>query len=296
MKKSVIIVLVIFASIALTAGIVKAASEYNITSTLGGVSGDFFDLDGTLIVDSMKVGAQGVGGVTFFNGTIINNTTGDDDADNPVTFGDNVRIDGRVYRGATAGTGDAQPFIVNDNMEVVGTLTVAGLSGTGIVGTDNIADGVVATADLADSSVTSAKIADGTIATADLDDETVTQAEQSSDATGDSTTETDPSYDVIESMTGTTQASKVFVSFSGDFNTDAFHGEVTVFLIVDGEKIDHTSRTGSNAEPDDRIVLAFNALVDVTAGTHTFQVGWNTNDGDTAYVYNDTLDIIELKK
>jgi len=31
----------------------------------------------TLIVPSIKVGKQGVGGVTFFNGTIINNTTND---------------------------------------------------------------------------------------------------------------------------------------------------------------------------------------------------------------------------
>ena len=43
-----------------------------------------------------------------------------------MTFGDDMRIDGRVYRGATAGTSDSQPFIVNDNMEVAGTLTVGG--------------------------------------------------------------------------------------------------------------------------------------------------------------------------
>jgi len=126
MKRGLVTIMVIIASIALTAGIVKAASEYNVTSTLGGVSGDIFDLDGTLKVDSLRVGQQSIGGVTFFNGTIINSTTDSTGADNPVTFGDNVRIDGRVYRGATAGTGDAMPFIVNDNMEVAGNLTIDG--------------------------------------------------------------------------------------------------------------------------------------------------------------------------
>ncbi len=81
-------------------------------------------IDDTLQVNSLKVGSQGVGGVTFFNGTIVNETTGDNNANNPVTFGDNVRIDGRVYRGATAGTSDSQPFIINDNAEIDGSLTV----------------------------------------------------------------------------------------------------------------------------------------------------------------------------
>lgn len=78
------------------------------------------------VFDSLTVGKQGVGGVTFFNGTIVNSTT-ENGNDNPVTFGDNVRIDGRVYRGATSGSGDSQPFIVNDDAEVVGSLSVSGV-------------------------------------------------------------------------------------------------------------------------------------------------------------------------
>ncbi|MBU0598453.1 hypothetical protein KKF61_05725 [Patescibacteria group bacterium] len=81
-------------------------------------------IDDALQVNSLKVGQQGAGGVTYFNGTIVNETTGDDGANNPVTFGDNVRIDGRIYRGATAGTTDSLSLIVNDNMEVEGSLTV----------------------------------------------------------------------------------------------------------------------------------------------------------------------------
>jgi len=65
MKRSLVVVAIVICSIALTVGIVKAAS-FNVTSTLGGVSGDTFDLDGTLIVDSLKVGAQGEGGRYFF--------------------------------------------------------------------------------------------------------------------------------------------------------------------------------------------------------------------------------------
>ena len=93
----------------------------------------------TVIVPSIKVGAQGVGGVTFFNGTIVNATTGDDDANNPVTFGDDVRIDGRVYRGATAGpeTDSSTPFIINDNLQVLGTIQGSSLIGAGQLTTSN---------------------------------------------------------------------------------------------------------------------------------------------------------------
>lgn len=123
-NRTISVICITVASFLVTTGIVYATTR-NITSGLGGTSGDTFDLDGTLIVDSLKVGGS-KGGVTFFNGTILNNTTGTGGADNPVAFGDNVRIDGRVYRGSTAGTSDNQPFIVNDNMEVAGTLTVGG--------------------------------------------------------------------------------------------------------------------------------------------------------------------------
>jgi hypothetical protein len=126
-----------------------------------------FQLDGGIKVASLHVGAQGVGGVTYFNGTIINNTT-TSGADNPVTFGDNVRIDGRIYRGATAGTSDALPVIVNDNLEVAGYLTIGSLASSGVINSANVLDGAIATADVADSAITSAKIADGTITGSDI--------------------------------------------------------------------------------------------------------------------------------
>lgn len=82
---------------------------------------------GTVEVDSLKVGKQDVGGVTFFNGTIINSTTTNGNG-NPVTFGDDVRIDGRVFRGSSAGTSDSQPFIVNDNFETTGSISMGAQS------------------------------------------------------------------------------------------------------------------------------------------------------------------------
>ena len=86
--------------------------------------------------DSIYIGKQDEGGVTFFNGTIVNSTTTNtDDAagaevENPVTFGDDVRIDGRIWRGETSGSGDDMPTIILDDMEISGDLTIAGdLSG-----------------------------------------------------------------------------------------------------------------------------------------------------------------------
>jgi hypothetical protein len=105
MKRNLAILFIAIAAMALTVGVVKAASA---------------------VYDTLTIGRQSVGGVTYFNGTMKNNTT-TNGADNPVTIGDNLRVDGRVYRGTTAGTADTLPFIVNDNMEVAGSLTVGGL-------------------------------------------------------------------------------------------------------------------------------------------------------------------------
>ncbi len=83
-------------------------------------------VNGTGIFDSIKVGKQGVGGVTFFNGTIINETTDENDKPVPVTIGDDVRIDGMIWRGATSGPGDSMPIKLNDDVSVYGNLTVTG--------------------------------------------------------------------------------------------------------------------------------------------------------------------------
>ena len=104
----------------------------------------------------IEVGEQGTGGVAFLNGTIIN-TTNSDGVDNPVTIGDNLRVDGELWRGETAGPGDNMPVKVNDNLEVQGTI-----SGT-------LAEGTVQNGSIADNAITKAKIADSSITDAKLD-------------------------------------------------------------------------------------------------------------------------------
>lgn len=57
-------------------------------------------------------GTSGEGGVTFFNGTIINASAGS----TPVTFGDDVRIDGAIWRGPSKGTSDGRPLKIADTL------------------------------------------------------------------------------------------------------------------------------------------------------------------------------------
>jgi hypothetical protein len=87
----------------------------------------------------VHIGQQGTGGVTYFNGTIVNATT-TNNVGNPVTFGDDVRIDGTLFRGATQGPGDNYPLKVNDDVRVYGNLTVEG-----DIAYDNSASGLEAT-------------------------------------------------------------------------------------------------------------------------------------------------------
>jgi hypothetical protein len=69
----------------------------------------------TMHLPDVHIGGQGVGGVTFFNGTIVNATTDPDTgADQPVTFGDNVRIDGYMFRNAPGGA-DEMPLLSGDD-------------------------------------------------------------------------------------------------------------------------------------------------------------------------------------
>ena len=114
MKNKIIpISIVTIFGLVVMSGLALAAARYNVTSTLGGTTGDYFDLDGHWSVQSIRVGSQGVGGVTFFNGTIVNQTVTDTGDDIPVTFGDNVRIDGEIYRTEVGGD---YPIKVSDTI------------------------------------------------------------------------------------------------------------------------------------------------------------------------------------
>ncbi|MBU1178045.1 tail fiber domain-containing protein [Patescibacteria group bacterium] len=61
---------------------------------------------------------DGTGGVIFTNGSIINAS----DGSVPVTFGDDVRIDGRIWRGPSAGPGDSFPVKIYDDLRVDGQI------------------------------------------------------------------------------------------------------------------------------------------------------------------------------
>jgi hypothetical protein len=115
-------------------------------------------VNGTGRFDSIYIGKQGVGGVTFFNGTIINDTTNEDGVPNSVTFGDNVRIDGYLHGGPSLGYEDERAIKIGDHIYpgldnandfgkathrfkdayFAGNVTVGNLLGSGIVDYRNL--------------------------------------------------------------------------------------------------------------------------------------------------------------
>ncbi len=113
-------------------------------------------VNGTARFDSAYIGkTTGEGGVTFFNGTMINNSAGSV----PLTMGDDLRVDGMIWRGPSKGTADDMPLKIADtlmpalnNVNDIGTednqwkdayfageVTVGNLLGTGVIHTNNLA-------------------------------------------------------------------------------------------------------------------------------------------------------------
>lgn len=121
MKNKILIGVLAVAFVFTMFGVSYAATEWTDDNTFTGIVNWF--------PNGVKIGQQGTGGVTFFNGTIVNETT-TDDVDNPVAFGDNVRIDGEIWRGETSGPGDDMPVKVNDDMIIYGTLSAASIDST----------------------------------------------------------------------------------------------------------------------------------------------------------------------
>jgi len=74
--------------------------------------------DGVLRVSSLHVGEEEIGGVTYFNGSIVN--IGEDV---PVTIADDLRVDGAITRGDGE---DNMPVKVADDILIQGNLTVEG--------------------------------------------------------------------------------------------------------------------------------------------------------------------------
>jgi len=61
---------------------------------------------------------SGSGGVTFINGSIVNAS----DGRVPVTFGDDLRVDGGIWRGPNIGAGDNLPVKISDDLRVDGAI------------------------------------------------------------------------------------------------------------------------------------------------------------------------------
>lgn len=84
---------------------------FNVNSSLSATLSSYF-FQGT------HVGSlDGTGGVLFANGTIINvSRTAKDNGPIPVTLGDDMRVDGEIWRGTAKGTSDNMPLKISDTM------------------------------------------------------------------------------------------------------------------------------------------------------------------------------------
>ena len=282
-----------------------------------GVANAIQTFDDAIFVPSLHVGSQGEGGVTFFNGTIINNTTDTNGNGVPVTFGDDVRIDGAIFRTEVGG---ANPLKISDSLRPSsdntysfgesdfafkdgyfdGTLTVANLAVSALSG-----DGVIQTDHLASSIVTSAKILDATIATADLADSSVTSAKIADGAvtqaiedftTSLSTTESGVTYDDVAEIAMTTTGGKVFCVFSAYATTTAINQDINLIMSVDEELVARTLRKVTTSDGNGFNSISNNVILDLAAGAHIIKVIWNTSVGATANMTFPVLDCIELKK
>ena len=79
-------------------------------------------VNGTMRANSAYIGSTevGVGGVTFFNGTMINGSLDEEGNGIPLTMGDDVRIDGEIWRIQKNGE---HPLKVSDNLIPTSTNT-----------------------------------------------------------------------------------------------------------------------------------------------------------------------------
>ncbi len=84
------------------------------------------NVNGTGRFNSVYIGSEGVGGVTFFNGTIVN--VGEYV---PVTFGDDVRIDGQIWGGPNKGNVSDQALKIADTL-------LPGLTNANDLGSDSL--------------------------------------------------------------------------------------------------------------------------------------------------------------
>ena len=151
------------------------------------------------------------------------------------------------------------------------------------------------------NSVRSGNITADAVTTSKIAANAVTQTGESS---WGGTTETSIAYGLDYSLasdsvtlTTTESTSTLFITISGTFTTDQDGGKVYMVVLVDGQAVLASARSGQCGTADETFTLATNTLTNVSAGTHTVQLGWNATAAPTvASLYNHTLDVIELKK
>ena len=107
------LILVVF-GVLVFAGVVSAASSTDLQPASTITYNEAVKINSTLTVskagyftEGVHIGstAAGVGGVTYFNGTIVNASVDSSGGNTiPVTFGDDVRIDGQIYRTEVGGS------------------------------------------------------------------------------------------------------------------------------------------------------------------------------------------------
>jgi len=65
--------------------------------------------EATTNFESIRVGVAGQGGVTFFNGSVLNE-------EGPYVVADDLRVDGMIWRGPSKGISDGQPLKIADTL------------------------------------------------------------------------------------------------------------------------------------------------------------------------------------
>ena len=154
MKTKILGLFVVFCGLFWTINLVSASTADVLQPAGLHIIDQELQVKGTARVYSLVVGAQGYGGVTYFNGSIINDTVDDDGNNIPVTFADDVRIDGELYRTEKGGDNPVKlsdTIIPMDQYDLgstsnrfrhgyfSGNLTVGNLLGSDIVHYGNIA-------------------------------------------------------------------------------------------------------------------------------------------------------------
>ncbi|NQV12718.1 MAG: hypothetical protein HQ530_00245 [Parcubacteria group bacterium] len=227
----------------------------------------------TLRTDSIVIGSAeaGVGGVTFFNGSIVNNSVDEDGASTiAVTLADDVRIDGLIYRTEIGGD---DPLKLADTIRPQPTATYD-LGTTTNEFRSAYFSGTVNTAALSAETLALTGALTGTTATL-TGALTGTTATLTGALTGTTAT-------LTGALTGTTAAFSGDVAASGDINQDiADNGAVKAMVEMDGSvaaegdclvkswTIDDTVPTCAKAVAGSILTLTFDSGIDVDARYYT---------------------------